>query len=75
MVATSVRVPAHLLREVDALAKELDYSRNEVVQFCLEFAIETHREQQRKKMQEPKESAVCLVNTVAHFGLKTEFHT
>lgn len=54
MVATSVRVPAHLLREVDALAKELDYSRNEVVQFCLEFAIETHREQQRKKMQEPK---------------------
>lgn len=54
MVATSIRISAKLLREIDALSKERDLSRNEVIQYCLEFAIEAHREKERKRKQAQK---------------------
>lgn len=35
----SLRVPQELLDELDALAKECNYSRNEVINIILEYGI------------------------------------
>lgn len=36
----SARLPSELVKELNAIAKESGYSRNEIIEKCLTFAVE-----------------------------------
>lgn len=36
----SMRLPANMLAEIDRVAKETGRTRNEIMQICLEFALQ-----------------------------------
>lgn len=36
----SVRVPTELLKKIDAVAEKTGRTRNELIQMCLEFAVD-----------------------------------
>lgn len=56
-VATSVRLPGSLVRELDEAAKTTGRTRNEVIEFALRWAMqEVRREMELLKAEKPNGS-------------------